>query len=75
MTPSTPEEDITITDEEAFDDLIEERRNDADEFYARLASGPISDDLRNIMRQALGGMLWSVPSFPSSTGLCRAHGR
>lgn len=47
-----------MTDEEAFDDGIDDRRTDADEFYARLASGPISDDLRNVMRQALGGMMW-----------------
>lgn len=60
MTEALPEEDSTIVDEEAFDDLVEDRRTDADEFYARLASGPISDDLRNVMRQALSGMLWFV---------------
>ncbi|KAI9600924.1 hypothetical protein H4Q26_000718 [Puccinia striiformis f. sp. tritici PST-130] len=40
------------------------RRQDADEFYARLnpgegAVGGLSEDLRNIMRQALAGMLWT----------------
>jgi len=60
MTPAAPEEDAAILDEELFDDTIEERRVDADEFYGRIASGSISDDLRNIMRQALSGMLWSV---------------
>ena len=58
MTPSSPEEDASILDEELFDDNIEERRVDADEFYGRIARGSISDDLRNIMRQALSGMLW-----------------
>lgn len=57
MTPSSPDEDPSILDEEMFDDTIEERRVDADEFYARIG-GSISDDLRNIMRQALSGMLW-----------------
>jgi hypothetical protein len=61
MTPAEPEEDVTIADEESFDDEIEERRNDADEFFNKLASGPISDDLRNVMRQALAGMMWCVP--------------
>ena len=60
MTPSSPEEDPAILDEELFDDNIEERRVDADEFYSRIAKGGLSDDLRNIMRQALSGMLWYV---------------
>jgi hypothetical protein len=60
MTPSSTEEDPAILDEELFDDNIEERRVDADEFYGRIARGSISDDLRNIMRQALSGMLWWV---------------
>jgi hypothetical protein len=59
MTPKKPVEDRAITDEEAFDDTIEERRNEADEFYGKLAVGPLSDDFRGIMRQALSGMLWT----------------
>ncbi|KAL7411878.1 Six-hairpin glycosidase-like protein [Mrakia frigida] len=59
LTPAEAEDDETVTDEEAFDDCIEDRRTDADEFYGKLASGPISEDLRNIMRQALGGMMWT----------------
>ncbi|WVO15911.1 hypothetical protein L204_103576 [Cryptococcus depauperatus] len=59
MTPYSPEEDPSILDEELFDDNIEERRIDADEFYGRIARGGISEDLRNIMRQALSGMLWT----------------
>ena len=58
MTPATPDEDSSILDEELFDDTIEDRRVDADEFYARIARGSINEDLRNIMRQALSGMLW-----------------
>ncbi|KAF8585999.1 hypothetical protein K439DRAFT_1342009 [Ramaria rubella] len=59
LTPLSPSDDRTIYDEEAFDNLIEERRTEADEFYDRLAAVPITDDLRQITRQALGGMLWT----------------
>ena len=59
LTPHTIEEDPAINDEELFDEVIDDRRVDADEFYGRVARGPISDDLRNVMRQALSGMLWT----------------
>lgn len=59
LTPKGTEEDSSILDEEEFDCVIEERRSDADEFYSRFNSGALSDDLRNIMRQALSGMLWT----------------
>lgn len=54
-------EDPSIADEESFDTKLEERRQDSDEFYARFnpSGGGLSDDLKNIMRQALGGMLWT----------------
>lgn len=60
LTPRTPEEDAAINDEESFDVVVEERRMDSDEFYSRFNSGALSDDLRNVMRQALSGMLWYV---------------
>jgi hypothetical protein len=59
LSQKTPDEDPSIIDEELFDDQVEDRRIDGDEFYSRVARGPISDDLRNIMRQALSGMLWT----------------
>ncbi|KDE04639.1 hypothetical protein, variant [Microbotryum lychnidis-dioicae p1A1 Lamole] len=59
LTPKTAEEDASIQDEESFDWVVEERRMDSDEFYSRFNSGALSDDLRNIMRQALSGMLWT----------------
>ena len=58
LTTKTAEEDPAIQDEESFDCVVEERRMDSDEFYSRFNSGALSDDLRNIMRQALSGMLW-----------------
>lgn len=45
-------------DEELFDEIIEQRRAEADEFYWRISPLPIADDLRNIQRQAFSGMLW-----------------
>ena len=45
-------------DEEYFDEIIEKRRVEADEFYWRISPLPMSEDLRNIQRQAFSGMLW-----------------
>ncbi|KAJ8118042.1 hypothetical protein ONZ43_g4073 [Nemania bipapillata] len=38
-------------DEEEFDDIIEKRKEEADEFYYRISPLPMSEDLRNIQRQ------------------------
>ena len=59
LTTKTAEEDASAADEESFDEVVEERRGDSDEFYSRFNSGALSDDLRNIMRQALSGMMWT----------------
>lgn len=45
-------------DEELFDDIMEQRRVEADDFYFRISPLPMADDLRNIQRQAFSGMLW-----------------
>jgi len=58
LTPSRIGKDLSLEDEVIFDDVVEERRQEADEFYGSLIFGPISDDLKQIMRQAFGGMLW-----------------
>src|SRR5579862_2415915 len=39
-------------DEEEFDDMIAKRKAEADAFYAQVANVPLSDDARNIQRQA-----------------------
>ena len=59
LTPNKPNNDQTLVDDALFDDVIEERRKEADEFYDQLAGHGISDDFKQIMRQALGGMLWT----------------
>lgn len=46
-------------DEEEFDSIIEQRQDEADDFYWRISPNPISEDLRSIQRQALAGMLWT----------------
>ncbi|KAF9263151.1 hypothetical protein L218DRAFT_999806 [Marasmius fiardii PR-910] len=58
LTPLSIKKDSSVEDEAIFDDAVEERRQEADEFYASLVLGPMSDDFKQIMRQALGGMLW-----------------
>ena len=42
-----------------FDRVLSDRRAEADEFYATIIPGNLSTDAKNVMRQALGGMLWS----------------
>ncbi|KAH6914472.1 cytoplasmic protein [Coprinopsis sp. MPI-PUGE-AT-0042] len=80
LTPGRLGKDLSLEDEVVFDDVVEERRQEADEFYAGLLASVaggggmsaivlglegqtgglmISDDLKNIMRQAFGGMLWT----------------
>src|SRR5438132_3642123 len=41
------------------DRVVEDRKREADEFYATIVPGDLSADGANVMRQALGGMLWS----------------
>ncbi|KAG6372413.1 Six-hairpin glycosidase-like protein [Boletus reticuloceps] len=59
LTPRSVSKVLNLEDEVAFDGVIEERREEADEFYNSLVFGPMSDDFKQIMRQALGGMLWT----------------
>lgn len=42
-----------------FDHTVQMRREEADEFYANITPATLTDDARNVMRQALSGMLWS----------------
>lgn len=49
----------TFVDEEELDDTIEQRIGEADDFYYHISPLPMSDDLRNIQRQAFAGMMWT----------------
>ena len=42
-----------------FDGIFALRKKEADEFYAGLIHGELSDDAKNVQRQAFAGMLWS----------------
>jgi hypothetical protein len=42
-----------------FDQIIQQRRAEADEFYAELTPAPASPDEAMVMRQAFAGLLWS----------------
>jgi len=43
----------------AFNQAIEIRRNEADEFYQSITPDSVGEDQARVMRQALAGMLWS----------------
>ncbi len=42
-----------------FDAMFDERKREADEFYNEVTPRNISQDAKAVMRQALGGLLWS----------------
>ncbi len=45
------------------DELIAERRAEADEFYESITPPQVTDDAKSVMRQALAGMLWSKQTY------------
>ncbi|HEY1653601.1 MAG TPA: hypothetical protein VGF86_00640 [Candidatus Tumulicola sp.] len=46
-----------------FDELIEQRRDEADRFYLGVNPHPIGDELRAIQRQAFAGLLWTKQCY------------
>jgi hypothetical protein len=42
-----------------FDDVFEARRREADEFYATVIPADLSPDAASVVRQSLGGLLWT----------------
>ncbi|KAJ5604447.1 hypothetical protein N7510_009601 [Penicillium lagena] len=48
-----------FVDEEKLDNVIEQRLAEADDFYYRINPLPMSEDLRNVQRQAFAGMMWT----------------
>jgi mannosylglycerate hydrolase MGH1-like protein len=46
-----------------FDQIIDQRRGEADAFYQSVTPSRVSEDAANVMRQALAGMLWSKQHF------------
>jgi hypothetical protein len=74
--------------DESFETIFADRMREADEFYATVVPADLSQDGKNVMRQAFGGLLWSKqfyhyvvrdwlegdPAFPSPPQ-GRKHGR
>jgi hypothetical protein len=46
-----------------FDEILQARRRESDEFYAGVIPRSLDADAANVMRQALAGMLWSKQYF------------
>ncbi len=45
--------------EEGFENIFSTRKAEADEFYKAILPANISEDMKNVQRQALAGLLWS----------------
>ncbi len=43
----------------AFEEMFEERKREADQFYVAVTPVDLSPDARNVMRQSFAGLLWS----------------
>jgi len=46
-----------------FDQIVDQRRREADEFYQAKTPSRIGQDMANVLRQAYAGMLWSKQYF------------
>ena len=46
-----------------FEQIVEARQREADEFYRAVTPAGVGEDAANVMRQALAGMLWSKQFF------------
>jgi hypothetical protein len=46
-----------------FDQVLENRRRETEEYYAELQRDLTDDDAKNVQRQALAGMIWSKQYF------------
>jgi len=46
-----------------FNQIIDQRRREADAFYRAVTPDRVDEDAANVMRQALAGMLWSKQHF------------
>jgi hypothetical protein len=58
---------VSLTSDAAFgkgfDDVFALRRNEADDFYAHINRHPMSDDAKQVSRQALAGLLWNKECY------------
>jgi hypothetical protein len=47
----------------AFEKMFTQRKQEADEFYAKHTDPKLSEDARNVQRQAFAGLLWCKQSY------------
>jgi hypothetical protein len=66
LTPISPSSGQPL--DGTFDRTFSERRAEADEFYRTVMPDDLGDDQKNIMRQALGGLLWSKQFYHYDVG-------
>jgi hypothetical protein len=63
LSTAAPRTDVggarTVPFSQRFDEVMNERLAEADEFYHAITPPSVGQDERNVMRQALSGMLWS----------------
>jgi hypothetical protein len=52
----------------AVDQVVAQRRREADEFFADVIPGQLSEDARNVMRQAIAGLMWSKQFYHYDVG-------
>ncbi len=58
LTKESPASQKNPLDSE-FDRIFVQRQKEADEFYAKVMPASLSEDARNVQRQAFAGLLWS----------------
>jgi hypothetical protein len=46
-----------------FDRIVEERRKEADEFYAAITPPSLSEDAARVLRQSYAGLLWTKQAY------------
>lgn len=46
-----------------FDVCFDKRKEEADRFYEKVTPSPLSEDMRNVQRQAFAGLLWNKQCY------------
>jgi hypothetical protein len=57
------QEKITDPFGQEFDDIFTQRKKEADAFYQHICPYAISDDMRQVQRQAFAGLLWNKQCY------------
>lgn len=49
--------------DKGFENTFSQRKDEADAFYQRITPFPLTEDMRNVQRQAFAGMLWNKQHY------------